>query len=383
MRYLFLLLAIACIPLAAEEVSEPEARTEISIVRDVLQPMGMPLVSSFHKVRESMFLNVKTNSKNRLEAIGNFFLIPSRFLFGGKNVAVDEKGEIHLNPSFKYQKHLALKTGLSIIALPVSQILGALFKGLAYLSPSTRKQYKELTTAVHASIREQQNYYRTLGIPAFHSEEWAPCQNHKRAASVSAKHRLEIETLKKITDILDQHKIIYWIDCGTCLGAYRYGGFIPWDWDIDISILTPDHDNVKNALSTLDNKEYQIQDWSSYAYPKTFLKLYIKKTKTLIDIYHYNIDPTAQTLTYFFTFKDTPLPMEWKKEELSLMKPLPYDQIFPLKKAHFDGLTVWVPHKIEEYLKGKYGDNLDPTMVWDEEANIYQKVADHPYWKDH
>jgi hypothetical protein len=145
--------------------------------------------------------------------------------------------------------------------------------------------------------------------------------------------------------------------------------------------LSPDHDNVKKILSKLDPETFQVQDWSSYRYPKTLLKVYIKKTKTCIDICHYDLDAKAQTVTFFYSYKDSAFPDSWKKFELVTVCPLPYNVIFPLKRADFDGVLTWVPNQIIPYLQSKYGENLNPTMVWDEAVQNYCKVQGHPYWK--
>ncbi len=153
------------------------------------------------------------------------------------------------------------------------------------------------------------------------------------------------------------------------------------DWDIDISILAPDHENVKKLLLGLDPKKYQIQDWSSYSKPNTFLKLYVKETKNFLDIYHYQINEEDKTVGYLYSYLDSPFPKSWKKEELKFIKPIKYEDVFPLKKAKFENLTVWAPNNVVAFLQSKYGENLDPVMVWDEESNCYLKVKDHPYYK--
>jgi len=374
MRCLFALTLASTLVFAEETV---EIDRPVSIARDYLQPIGMPVVTTFHEIRESPFLNMHRKKAKGFEAIGDFFLAPSRYLFGGQDVDGDK-----FVPSFHYEELDWLKTTFAIIALPIGEIVGSFFKAAALLSRDTRRSYRAIRRTLGSKeIISNIPLYRKKGISDFHILETAACQGHLRPSVLPKIHQIEIASLKKVCKALDDAGIVYWLDCGTALGAYRYGGMIPWDDDIDLSILIDDHDNVKRTLKQLDPSEFQIQDWSSYRYPKTFLKLYLKKTKTLVDIYHYTLDEKAKTATYFYSYKDSALPDSWKKFEEVMTEPVPYSVLFPLKKITFDDIPTWVPNKIEAFLNLKYGENLDPTMIWDTVAHCYRKVEDHPYWK--
>lgn len=373
---------IKATPHVALETEETEAQLATDFLRNVMQPIGAPFVSFFHSMRESLFLNTTVVHPHPFEAVGDFFLTPSRYLFAGKKIVETQQQDYTLVQAHNYRHKYGLKVLGSLIALPVSYTVGALFKGIAYLKPEVRRRHRQIKGMLATlHVESHLDAYQKKGIAAFYSEEFIPCQEHKRPSRLNRKQVIEIEAMKAVTALLDAHGILYWIDCGTCLGAYRYGGIIPWDWDIDLAIVIDDHDNVKSILSTLDKSKYQIQDWSSYSHPKSFLKLYVKETKNFIDIYHYKINEEEQTVQYFFTYADSPFPHSWKVSELKCTKPLRYEEVFPLKQAHFDGLTVRAPHSVVPFLQSKYGSNLDPTMLWDEQTKTYAKVENHPFYK--
>jgi len=43
-----------------------------------------------------------------------------------------------------------------------------------------------------------------------------------------------IDLLRQVKEVLDEHNVEFWLDCGTLLGAVRDGKFIAWEHDIDL-----------------------------------------------------------------------------------------------------------------------------------------------------
>ena len=69
-----------------------------------------------------------------------------------------------------------------------------------------------------------------------------PLMITSRDKTLRAMQEAELEGLKEIDRICRKHGIEYSLSGGTCLGQVRHGGFIPWDDDIDVDMITDNFD---------------------------------------------------------------------------------------------------------------------------------------------
>ncbi|MBD5311277.1 MAG: LicD family protein [Bacteroides sp.] len=68
-----------------------------------------------------------------------------------------------------------------------------------------------------------------------------------------------LDMLKYIDKVCQEQNIKYWLSSGTCLGAVRHGGFIPWDDDIDIEMLEEDYNHLITYLQNNETEEFVVQ----------------------------------------------------------------------------------------------------------------------------
>lgn len=53
-----------------------------------------------------------------------------------------------------------------------------------------------------------------------------------------------LEILVYFRDFCESHQLRFYLSAGTCLGAVRHHGFIPWDDDLDVVMPRPDYDKL-------------------------------------------------------------------------------------------------------------------------------------------
>ena len=67
-----------------------------------------------------------------------------------------------------------------------------------------------------------------------------------------------LDMLKEIDEICEANGIKYFIDGGTCLGAVRHEGFIPWDNDADIVMTEDNYYKFVEAVNSRSDELHRI-----------------------------------------------------------------------------------------------------------------------------
>lgn len=248
-----------------------------------------------------------------------------------------------------------------------------------------------------------------------YDDDHTSCKNKLRQAQL-----VMLKILKVVDEICQKHKIKYWLDGGTALGAVRHQGFIPWDDDIDICMLRKEYDRFLQAaekelpnnlfLQVFQNDLDYILYWSKIRDKNsTIIEPSYEKARFHkgigIDIFPCDFFPNNRFITGLekniakaFRYRTKnfhknmgfleelncavskllcmiiPLNLEklifrifrhlFRKSEswigYGIGTPFPgrykKDTIFPLGHAIFEGALFPIPNKVEKYLRNLYGD---------------------------
>lgn len=92
-----------------------------------------------------------------------------------------------------------------------------------------------------------------------------------------------LEEYKVIADFCDEHGLIVFLGGGSCLGAVRHKGFIPWDDDLDLNMPRADYDKLVALI-----EQGAFPDGYEFSYPSKdkdckspFMKIFKKGTKNV------------------------------------------------------------------------------------------------------
>ena len=150
---------------------------------------------------------------------------------------------------------------------------------------------------------------------------------------------------KKVITLLEKHNITYWIQGGTLLGAVRNKGIIPWDDDVDISILENEVNKLLNLKSELNEFDLDITD-SFFGY-----KIYDKNGRNINNHdFKFPFIDIFVTKKYDNKIKYTSI----RALEIWTNDYFTPEELFPLKKYQFEDLEVYGPHNPFNYLDRLY-----------------------------
>ncbi len=73
--------------------------------------------------------------------------------------------------------------------------------------------------------------------------------------AIQTNHKICLDLLDKFVEVCEKNKINYYLAFGTCLGAVRHKGFIPWDINIDILMTLKEFEKLDKAMNNENLKD--------------------------------------------------------------------------------------------------------------------------------
>ena len=124
--------------------------------------------------------------------------------------------------------------------------------------------------------------------------------------------KIQLDILKYLDSFCRKNHINYMLDYGTLLGAVRHGGYIPWDDDIDISMLREDYDKLMKLSSKMDSR-YKFY---CYETDKDCCITYGKVLDTRTILYEPNKENGTKTSVFIdvFVYDNKPNDIEYAKK---------------------------------------------------------------------
>ncbi|MCL2375371.1 MAG: LicD family protein [Firmicutes bacterium] len=111
------------------------------------------------------------------------------------------------------------------------------------------------------------------------SKKTAPQIIHLNESQKEKLKQCQLQMLDAVVDICEKHNLTYVLLGGTCLGAVRHKGYIPWDDDIDIGLPRDDYDKlVKIANEVLPENMFFQTFENEKEYPLLFAKVRLNDT---------------------------------------------------------------------------------------------------------
>lgn len=91
---------------------------------------------------------------------------------------------------------------------------------------------------------------------------------------MTALQEMLLRTFKVFAQFCKDNNLNYYASFGTCLGAVRHHGFIPWDDDIDVFMMRADYERMISIRDQFADTIYRITDIRDEGHPYTFAKFY-------------------------------------------------------------------------------------------------------------
>ena len=167
------------------------------------------------------------------------------------------------------------------------------------------------------------------------------------------------DIFREFDRICRENDLKYWCVGGTLIGAIRHKGWVPWDGDIDVSMIDTDYIKLRKIIQEELPKGMWFQDRTTDKYYKSNIGkiryLYAQYDDYKAQHWHNGL----QLDIFINNLKNNILTPSLCNND---SQPTEYDIIFPLKELSFENITVYVPNQYKRYSINAWGD-CPPPMI--------------------
>ena len=157
-------------------------------------------------------------------------------------------------------------------------------------------------------------------------------------------HDVGVLVLKQAVHAYSLAGVTAWIQDGTLLGAVRHGAIIPWDYDMDLGVMsgdwTPEADDIL--------KRWGFKSDANHNTPESDYHQKWSKRGVRFCVFHYYREPDGSI---------------WhgiRKKRYRFV----YPREFELEPVQLSGVWFPAPSPPEAFLTTKYGDWRRPRRAW-------------------
>ena len=192
---------------------------------------------------------------------------------------------------------------------------------------------------------------------------------------VSAKTKelwaVQLDLLNEFDRVCKKHNLKYILDWGTLLGAIRHNGFIPWDDDVDVSMLREDYDKLMEIGPKEFKHPYFLQNhYTDKNYSDCVTKLRRSDTTSILSVdvsFRYKLAYNKGIFIDIFVFDNLPSVDNATVEATTRIKNDFANRWRVVTRTPLFELSLRYPARLLRYVyfRCKYGDNK--KAYWDHE----------------
>lgn len=179
--------------------------------------------------------------------------------------------------------------------------------------------------------------------------------------ALTGKNEVEaLNLLKESAKIIERCSINYWLDGGTLLGIIREDRLLPWDSDVDLSIIYPGEAAINQLVEAFKSSNFRVKIRTFENNSNHFTQNQIRVIKIRSKSY-FGIKKRNVCLEIF---------IRYSKNEQTYCQVGEQVQIIPLALCQeldtvlFNNYPYSIPKETDAYLTFKYGDWKTPNKNW-------------------